>query len=378
MGSVDRIKSDLAKARETAESLDDVNSQLRVIWAEWATHFLAGQCHPMQEAAERFSRVAARSRDGAAELFSERLAGAALLMSGGLGDARHRLSRVVDLYVTPRRLKNTLWAQYDQSILARALLARALCLMGFLDQAVSEAQRSLEDARSQDLKHAQTEVLRLAVCPVAFLTGDLAAAEQGIRLYYEVAKSVNSDYQLVLAECLEGELLIMRREFASGVATLCAAMKTMEPVGWTTASSEHLAAVAQGLAGLGRLDEALATLEQALAWVERSRERWYLAELLRTKGELLLQQENCDSVAAAEGSFKRALEVAREQGALLWELRTALSLARHWQKCGRGGEAEGLLKPVYARFTEGLATPDLCSAREFLELPPGGVLHLVK
>jgi len=381
MGSVDWIKSDLGKAREIAESLDDVNAQLRIFWSEWAVHFLAGQCHPMQEAAERFSRVAARSRDGAAQLFSERLAGAALLMSGDLGDARHRLSRVIDLYVTPRRMKNTLWAQYDQSILARALLARALCLTGFLDQAVSQAKRSLEDARSQDLGHAQTEVLRLAVCPVALMTGDLAAAERGIRLYYEVSKSINSDYQLVLAECLEGELLIMRREFASGVATLRAAMKTMEPVGWTTSSSEHLAAVAQGLAGLGRLDEALATLEQALAWAERSGERWYLAELLRTKGELLLQQENRDCVAAAEGSFKRALEVARKQGTLLWELRTALSLARQWQKSGRGGEAKGLLGPVYARFTEGLATPDLRCARELLESAPRGhrgALHLVR
>jgi predicted ATPase/DNA-binding winged helix-turn-helix (wHTH) protein len=381
MGSVDRIKSDLDKALEIAESLDDVYAQLRIIWSEWAVHFAAGQCHPMREAAERFSRVAARSRDGAAELFSERLAGAALLMSGNLGDAQHRLSRVVDLYVTPRRMKNTLWAQYDQSILARALLGRLRCLTGFLDQAVSQAKRSLDDARSQDLKHAQTEVLRLAVCPVAFLTGDLAAAEWGIRLYYEVAKSINSENQLVLAECLEGELLIRRREFASGVATLRAAMKTLEPVGWTTASSEHLAAVAQGLAGLGRLDEALATLEQALAWVERSGERWYLAELLRTQGELLLQQQHRDGVAAAERRFKRSLEVAREQGALLWELRTALSLAHQWQKSGRGGDAKGLLEPVYARFTEGLATPDLRAARELLESGLGGhkgALHLVK
>src|SRR5262249_34269225 len=140
-------------------------------------------------------------------------------------------------------------------------------------------------------------------------------------------------------------------------------------------------AIAQGLAGLGRLDEALATLEQALAWAERTGERWYVAELLRIKGELLLQQENRDSVAAAEGSFKRALELAREQGALLWELRTAASLARHWQSCGRGGEAKELLEPVYARFSEGLATPDLRSARELLQSLAGdrrGVLHRVK
>ena len=85
--------------------------------------------------------------------------------------------------------------------------------------------------------------------------------------------------------------------------------------------------------------------------------------------------------SAAEASFQRALEVAREQGSLLWELRTALSLARQWQKSGRGGEARGLLEPVYVRFSEGLATLDLRSARELLELPLGGqrgALHLVK
>ena len=381
MGFVDRIKSDLDKALEIAERLDDVNAQLRIIWSNWAVHFTAGRCHAMREAAKRFSRLAARSHDVAAELFSERLAGAALLMSGELGAAQHRLARVIDLYVTPRRIKNTLWAHYDPSILARALFARALCLTGSLDQAVLHAQRSLGDARSHDLTHAQIEVLRLAVLPVALLTGDFAAAEQGIALFREVANSINSENQLLLADWLEGVLLIVRREFVGGVVTLRAAMKSLEPMGWTAGAPEGLGAIAQGLAGLGRLDEALATLEQALAWAERTGERWYVAELLRIKGELLLQQENRDSVAAAEGSFKRALELAREQGALLWELRTAASLARHWQSCGRGGEAKELLEPVYARFSEGLATPDLRSARELLQSLAGdrrGVLHRVK
>jgi predicted ATPase/DNA-binding winged helix-turn-helix (wHTH) protein len=381
MGSVDQVKSDQHKALEIAESLDDVNAQLRIIWTKWAVHYTAGQCYATREAAERFSRMAARSSDVAPQLIAERLVGAALLMSGELAAAEHRLSRVIDSYVTPQRMKNTAWAQYDSSILARALFARALCLRGVLEQAVAHAQSGLEDARSRDLKHAQCEVLRLAVCPVALLTGDLAAAEQGIAHYFEVAESLNSDKHLTDADCLHGELLVMRGEFASGVATLRAAMNALEPAGWTTATADRLSAVAHGLAALGRLDDALATLEQALAWVKHGGERWYLAELLRAKAELLLQLENPDGVAAAEGCFKRALEVAREQGALFWELRTALSLAREWHKSGRTGEAKGLLEPVYARFSEGLATPDLRAARELLESTPGGyrgALHLVK
>jgi predicted ATPase len=407
MGSIDRIKCDLDKALEIAESLDDMNAQLRIIWSQWAVHFAAGRCQAMREVAQRFSRVAARSPDVTPQLFSERLVapqlfcerllGAASLIAGEFEVAQQHLSRVINSSVPPpRRPENTvstpapifgtpLWAgsgpSMIQSILTRALSARALCLTGFHDQAVCRAQGSLEDARTHDLTYAQAEVLRLATCPVALLIGDLAQAELGVAMYREVSENINAANQLRIADCFEGELLIMRREFASGVATLRAAMNTLEPAGWTIGFPEYLGTVAQGLAGLGRLDEALATLEQALALAERSGERWYLSELLRTKGELLLQQEPRDGVVAAEGSFKRALEVAREQGALLWELRTAMSLARQWQKSGRDGEAKGLLEPVYARFSEGLATPDLRAARELLESTPGGhrgALHLVK
>ena len=135
-------------------------------------------------------------------------------------------------------MKDTPWAQFDSSILARALFARTLCLRGFLDQAVVHAQRTLIDARDRDLKHAQGEVLRLAACPVALLTGDLAAAEQAIAQYREIAASVNVGNRLppLLADCFEGELLILRQEFANGVATLREAMNQLKPTGWTTTS----------------------------------------------------------------------------------------------------------------------------------------------
>jgi predicted ATPase len=49
----------------------------------------------------------------------------------------------------------------------------------------------------------------------------------------------------------------------------------------------------------------------------------------------------------AEACFNRALAVAREQQATLWELRAATSLARLWTDQGRRGEAHDLLGPVY-------------------------------
>ena len=85
---------------------------------------------------------------------------------------------------------------------------------------------------------------------------------------------------------------------------------------------------------------------------------------MRLKGELMLQQSLADE---AEDCFRTAHEIAREQGALFWELRIVLSLARWRVTQGRHDEARRLLAPVYDRFTEGFSTPDLRAAKALLD-----------
>ena len=65
--------------------------------------------------------------------------------------------------------------------------------------------------------------------------------------------------------------------------------------------------------------------------------------------------------------FKQALAVARRQQAKSWELRTATSLSRLWQRQGKHIEARQLLAPIYSWFTEGFATADLQEAKELLD-----------
>ena len=64
----------------------------------------------------------------------------------------------------------------------------------------------------------------------------------------------------------------------------------------------------------------------------------------------------------AEVSFRRALDLAHEQGAKFWQLRAATSLARLWRQQGQREDALALLAPVYGLFTEGLHMPDLVEA----------------
>jgi predicted ATPase len=108
-------------------------------------------------------------------------------------------------------------------------------------------------------------------------------------------------------------------------------------------------------------------MEEALAQSDRDGQHWCVAELRRVKGELLLQRADEKAASAAEDCFRAALDAAREQGALFWELRAALSLARLRIRQERQNAARAILAPVYDRFTEGFATADLRAAKVLLD-----------
>jgi len=108
-------------------------------------------------------------------------------------------------------------------------------------------------------------------------------------------------------------------------------------------------------------------LDEALAAVQKTGERWWEAELYRLKGELILAASAEDS-AEAEAYFQHAIDIARRQQAKSLELRAAMSLSRLWQQQGKSDAARGLLAPVYGWFTEGFETADLQEAKALREV----------
>ncbi len=105
--------------------------------------------------------------------------------------------------------------------------------------------------------------------------------------------------------------------------------------------------------------------ERALAMCEESGERWAMAEVLRSKAQLLLSARRADD-AAIEGILLKSLEIARRQQARCWELRTSCDLSRLWQRRGESTKALKLLQSVYDQFTEGFDTADWRDAQKLL------------
>ncbi|HXO90043.1 MAG TPA: hypothetical protein VN849_04565 [Stellaceae bacterium] len=161
--------------------------------------------------------------------------------------------------------------------------------------------------------------------------------------------------------------MIRKGDFDSGLEILRTALEQSPEAGFQPRFTWFLGQLAEGLGQAGRIAEGLDAVDEALARSERHEERWCVAELLRTKGDLLLLQGGSAAAAAAADHYQQALGWARRQGALSWELRIATSLARLLRDQNRPTEAIALLGPIYNRFTEGFDTADLKAAKALIQ-----------
>lgn len=132
-----------------------------------------------------------------------------------------------------------------------------------------------------------------------------------------------------------------------------------------------VADLAEGLANAGRVEEARAIVDEALARSNSSGVGWHVAELLRLGGELQLGRTGGPASPEGMRLLRSSLQIARRQGALFWELRTAVALARTAACDGDDRQAGHLLRNVYDRVTEGFETPDAAAAKDLLAAIPG-------
>ena len=161
-----------------------------------------------------------------------------------------------------------------------------------------------------------------------------------------------------------GWVKVKNGDMTGGVALLrsgLAAYRATSAESWVT---NYIALLAMACEIAGEVGEALTRFDDALQVAERTGQRWFSAEMNRHKGQLLLRQGHAE---VAEELYLKALSIAVEQEAKLWELRAAVSLARLRRDQGRRAEAHALLAPVYGWFTEGLDTPDLKKAKALLD-----------
>jgi predicted ATPase/DNA-binding winged helix-turn-helix (wHTH) protein len=362
-GAVSEVGAAGTKALEIAESLDDAEYQLRSLWGLWSFRINCGEQIVALTLAQRFYTLALKRSEPNDRLIGERMIGTSQYYLGDLLSARRHLENVLAHYVAPARKWQIVRFEVEQCAAARAYLARIMWLQGLPDQAMRAAESSVAQATDHPISLGLA--LALAACPIALLLGDLATAE----LYVEMLLDHSTRHALArwraFGRSYQGVLLIQRGDLNIGLRLLRAGFDERGAAG--SVPRFFTLRMAEALGRAGQIADGLAAIEEAIVSSERSEERWATAELLRIKGELFLLQGAPGAAAAAESHFTQALDWARRQGALSWELRCATSLAQLWRNQARSNEARELLAPVYDRFTEGFDTADLKAAKALLE-----------
>jgi predicted ATPase len=200
---------------------------------------------------------------------------------------------------------------------------------------------------------------------MACLRDDIQAALLHARDAIAISKESGILFRQIEGEMLEGWALAELGDTEHGIAQLEAGIQVWNQLGTQGANPLWYSRLARAYVKAGRIADAREALKLALDATNRNGERFTEAELYRIEGDLWLASDG--SEASAETSYRKAIEVARELKAKLWELRAATALARLWRGQGKEREARALLRPVYEWFTEGFDTKDLTEGKALLD-----------
>ena len=124
--------------------------------------------------------------------------------------------------------------------------------------------------------------------------------------------------------------------------------------------------LADGLYHAGMIKEARAIIAEALELVEPMDDHHIEAELFRLNGLCHLADQPTENNEAIT-CFSKALEIAHDQKATLFELRAAIQLANQWQNMGQTEQAQNLLADILKRMPKDDGSPDLKKAHSQME-----------
>ena len=363
-GNGPEIRTALVRGLELADAVEEPHEQLRLLGALNILLTRTGDWRDSLAVAERSEQIAAKlTDDPAAESFAAWMVGTSRHLLGDQVEAETRCRTALSPSPISRSTA-MLYFGFDHRVRGLVVLGRALWLLGCADDAVRVAEQTAREAT--EIGQPTTVAISLVWTSSVFLwAGAHDVAGRIIeKLVTHAAKHSLGPYQAV-GLGLRGELLVKRGD-AVGVDVLRRATEALHAGRHGLLETVFMTALAEGLALRGEFSEALSAIELALSATARNGGASFdLPEMLRIKGHLLSTKPEPD-LAGARLSLEDALESAKRQGALGWELRAATTMARFLANQGREQEGRELLAKTYDKFTQGFQTADLRAAKRLL------------
>jgi DNA-binding winged helix-turn-helix (wHTH) protein/predicted ATPase len=352
------------RARVLCQQLDDTPRLFHVLMGLRRFYSGRGALQTARVVAEQLDELAQRSRDPEHLMEAHFALGLVSFCLGDLALCRTHTGRGLSLEVSSQ--PNTPLAVVHGNRRASCLNYAALALwgLGYPDQALQQSQAAVVLSQQPPVPSNLAFTLHFAAC-LRQLRREAQEAERLAAATMALATDYELGHWLGQSTILYGWAIAAQGQREAGLEHLHQGLAAMDSTGSELLRPYYLALLAEVYGDLGQPTTGLAMLEDAWTLVDKNSERWYVAELYRLQGLLLLQQEAPD-VYQAEQCFQHALRIAQRQQARALELRTASSLSQIWQQHGKRHAAHALLADVYNWFTEGFDTADLQEARQIL------------
>ena len=357
-----------ASARELWERAGSPTEFVQIPYGQSRYHAHRGEFDFAQRLDEDLLRLSRQRNDVAGLVLGHLSSGITLMFVGMFASSRFHLEKALALHDPIFHRALVQQAGVHPHIFSQVYLANVLFCLGFPDQALARSEAIIFEARR--LSHPPSLAGSLAIgMRLHSLVGDDAGLDEGVNQLVALATEEGFPHWRTQGEIYHGWVKVKNGDVADGMSLLRSNTTAYRASGVELFVPHYIDLLASAYEIEGRFQEGLALLDEALQVAERTGERWLEAELNRHKGELLLRQGHSE---AAGELYRKALSVAREQEAKLWELRAAMSLARLRRDQGRRAEARDLLAPTYGWFTEGFDIPDLKDAKTLLDELGGG------
>jgi predicted ATPase len=364
-GAVGRTVAALTRSYDIATNLGQAEYAMRALWGLWVDRLNNGAAREARDIAQRFLAIAGETHGRIETAIGQRMLGFSLHFLGRQVEAQEVLERMLAFDPGEARRSHPRRFQFDQWCTARATYAEVLWLRGFPERALREALSSVAEAEA--ISHVLTLCNTLAKsCAVALLAGDLPSAGPMIDRLREESRVHELSFWQVEAECLGAVLALKADDLARGVDLMRRNLHAFPGSTVTVRYVAYLGKFADALSRNNEFDEAAAAIGEALSRTE-GQDHWWRPELLRVQAEVMLRRGAGERDTAAAALLERSLDLAREQAAASWQLRTATSMVRNAAAIGGERASRDALEAIYRRFAEGFGTADLRAAAAVLD-----------
>jgi predicted ATPase len=350
-----------ARVRELCAQIRDPALAFLPLLGQWLFRYWKLELDKALELADELLAAAEDAKDPTMLLIGNTARGDTLFELGELVSALGYLEKALSVF----DLRQPLPAGLEAMRLGGFMyLSTGLFWLGYPDRAWAKSREMLEVAQLSSVPYVLAQSSNYAAV-YNLMRGDGTAAQK----YAEEAMALIEELGLAnlstLATTYHGATLIAQGRYEEGIAGMRQGISLWRATGGTPLNW-YLSLLAAGLGRIGRPQEGLEVLEEGLASVAKTGQRFADPPLHHVKGELLLAQ-NPSHGAEAELCFRTAIEISRRQSARSMELRATTSLARLLRDMNRSDEARTMLAEIYGWFTEGFDTADLKDAKALLE-----------